>query len=335
MQDVWSALVYGRPPHISASNWSVQEVIGSDFPERSVDEDEEDGSSEVEKGRILFMAMINLSTLLLDVLDALYSHRAESDIRMAADGTRFVLERAKPIQLKLRTWHTNLPECLRMDNLTPRKLSSQGYLHLAYFAIEITLHRRIIRSLSSDTDPYITQICRSAAKTRLLSALDFVARLKPEHLQSFWYFASKVNFALIGSFNSLLWVTAITQDEADFYQRRLQEYRWALRVSSKSAGFLDLASGILESAVGVVFKMANSTTAIDLSPTTDSTGQLMSEGVIVDSISPNTERNASDLIPESNFLIDTRPGRAESMIWAAHYAEGLDEAIGNHGGRLR
>jgi hypothetical protein len=86
--------------------------------------------------------------------------------------------------------------------------------------------------------------------------MDFFNRLKPEHLQSFWYFASKVNFALIGTFNSLLWVTSLTKEEAEFYQRRLQEYRWTLRVSSKSAEFLEIASCILDRSIGVLMKAA-------------------------------------------------------------------------------
>ena len=132
--------------------------------------------------------------------------------------------------------------------------SSIGYLHLAYFTAEITLHRNIVRSLSSDTDPFLKEICRSAARDRLIHATDMFNKLKPEHLQSFWYFASKVNFALIGTFNSLLWITSQSKEEADFYQRRLQEYRWALRVSSKSAEFLEIASGILDRAVAVLVK---------------------------------------------------------------------------------
>ncbi len=125
---------------------------------------------------------------------------------------------------------------------------SEGYIHLAYFATEITLHRRIVRSLSSTTtDPYLLHICRSAAKTRLISAMDFVNRLKPEHLQSFWYFASKVNFALISTFGSLLWATAPGREEAEFYRHRLGEYRWTLRVSSKGASeFLGFAVQMLD-----------------------------------------------------------------------------------------
>lgn len=115
-------------------------------------------------------------------------------------------------------------------------------MHLAYFATEITLHRCIIRSLrASGDDEYLTHICRSAAKTRLISAMDFVNRLRSEHLQSFWYFPSRVAFALIGSFGFLLLATGPSQDEMEFYRTRLGEFRWTLSVSSRSASFLVFA----------------------------------------------------------------------------------------------
>lgn len=121
-------------------------------------------------------------------------------------------------------------------------------MHLAYFATEITLHRCIIRSLSASppADIYLSHVCRSAAKTRLISAMDFVNRLRPEHLTAFWYFPSKVNFALVGTFGSLLLATAPAREEADFYRTRLAEYRWTLRVSSATAGFLAFAVDSLD-----------------------------------------------------------------------------------------
>lgn len=76
--------------------------------------------------------------------------------------------------------------------------------------------------------------------------MDFVNRLRPEHLSSFWYFPSKVNFALIATFGSLLLATAPGQEEADFYRTRLVEYRWTLCVSSKSAEFLSFAVDSLD-----------------------------------------------------------------------------------------
>jgi len=82
--------------------------------------------------------------------------------------------------------------------------------------------------------------------------MDFVNRLKPEHLQSFWYFASKVNFALIGTFGSLLWATSPNVQEAEFYKARLAEYRWTLGVSAKGADFMEFAVSVLDVGIGRV-----------------------------------------------------------------------------------
>jgi hypothetical protein len=169
-----------------------------------------------------------------------------------------ILARAKPVQIKLRQWHEKLPSEVKMHAPTGKnKLTSTGYLHLAYFATEITLHRRIVQSLdSTNPDSYGLFMCRNAAKTRLISAMDFVNRLKPEHLQAFWYFSSKVNFTLIGTFGSLLWATAPAKEEAEFYKLRLREYRWTLSVSSKRADFLDYAVQMLDASRAMLNNLA-------------------------------------------------------------------------------
>jgi hypothetical protein len=109
------------------------------------------------------------------------------------------------------------------------------------------LHRRIIQSLNHETsESYLLYICRSAAKSRLISAMDFVNRLRPEHLKAFWYFPSKINFTLIGTFGGLLWATSPAAEEAEFYKFRLREYRWTLSVSAKRAAFLEYAVQMLD-----------------------------------------------------------------------------------------
>jgi hypothetical protein len=121
-----------------------------------------------------------------------------------------------------------------MEATKVMKLNSVGYLRLAYVATEITLHRRILLTLSSDTDPQLYSICRSVAHERFMFAIDFVQSLKPQHLSSFWYFASPQNFALIGVFGTLLLSTASTPEEADFYRTKLREYRWILKINSEN-----------------------------------------------------------------------------------------------------
>jgi hypothetical protein len=76
--------------------------------------------------------------------------------------------------------------------------------------------------------------------------MDFVNRLRPEHLRAFWYFPSKTNFTLIGTFGALLWATAPAKEEAEFYRLRLREYRWTLSVSAERAGFLKFAVEMLD-----------------------------------------------------------------------------------------
>jgi hypothetical protein len=112
--------------------------------------------------------------------------------------------------------------------------------------VEVTLHRAIIRFDSPSLPPDLRAITRSAAKMRFTSAIELVNKLEPVHLQSFWYFASKVNLAIIGTFGSLLWATSDSLDEAEFYRSQLAEYRWTLRVSSKAAEFMKFTVGMLD-----------------------------------------------------------------------------------------
>ena len=130
MQDKWGALTHGRPTHITQSNWAVRPVETEDFPDSapppSGRDDEEEGSQEVEKGRMLFEQMILLSQLMADVLETFFTVEAQTGFA-GRGGTQKVLERAKPIQIRLKGWFVKLPECLRMDAATKsRRLSSTG-----------------------------------------------------------------------------------------------------------------------------------------------------------------------------------------------------------------
>ncbi|KXT07573.1 hypothetical protein AC578_10230 [Pseudocercospora eumusae] len=242
MQDKWSALMRGRPSHINASDWNVPTPTEEDFDEtiHPLPTPNEELDSQAARGRMVYMQMISLTSIMAEVCDTFYSESAKSELARAGQyATQLALARAKPVQIKLKDWFAKLPEDCKMDNFTTGQLASQGYLHLAYFATEISIHRRIVQSLDpATTNPYMLYICRSAAKTRLISALDFVNRLKPEHLDAFWYFASASNFALIATFGALLMATSPGQEEAHFYACRLNEFRWTLTVSSKKAAWI-------------------------------------------------------------------------------------------------
>ncbi|KAL2860787.1 putative C6 transcription factor (OTam) [Aspergillus lucknowensis] len=259
MQDKWSALVHGRPSHVVASNWTVQDLVEEDFTDAFSPASPQPEDTPIGHGPLFFCHFVALTTILSDILDRFYTLQSIEEFKAAGNNrTRLILDRAKPAQIRLKDWFARLPAPLKLEsaselfeNITEEN-ARNGALHLSYFATEITLHRCIVRSLSSDTaDAYLAHICRSAAKTRLISAMDFVNRLRPPHLRSFWPAASRTNFALIGSFGILLRVTAPTKEESEFYRLRLCEYRWTLSVSKKDAEFLEFALESLDNATNL------------------------------------------------------------------------------------
>jgi hypothetical protein len=237
LQDKWLSVSEARPSHIDRlRTWHIKHANADDFPERH--ETDEEGAAEVEIGRLLFMEFIKLTEIVEDMTDNLFTVRS---VRLLVQ-TEKILDQVKPLQLRLKNWYQNLPPQLNMAVSRPRKLCSNGYLHLAYFAAEITLHRRIVKSLTERSSPILIEVCRNAAKQRLIAAMEFVRNLRPEHLQAFWYSSSSANFALIGSFAALLHVTAVNAEEAAFYKAKLQDYRWVLRVSAR--GFEPMAAAM-------------------------------------------------------------------------------------------
>ncbi|KAH8774934.1 transcriptional regulatory protein [Hyaloscypha sp. PMI_1271] len=314
MQDKWSSLGSGRPSLINSANWALQPVTNADFPENASHEDEQEGSSEVEKGRILFSHMIALSQILADLLDTVFTVKTTRDIADAGpNGLSIVLEKVKPVQLRLKEWFSSLPECLSMEATKVMKLNSVGYLRLAYVATEITLHRRILLTLSSATDPQLYRICRSVAHERFIFAIDFVQSLKPQHLSSFWYFASPQNFALIGVFGTLLLSTASTLEEADFYRTKLREYRWILKINSENgARYMKPAMALLDANTGLLTAKAESSSPQPLPANPADQLQQFENGSVQSSGHPehfqfsNSHLSPTEFASPSQYSFDTQ-----------------------------
>ncbi|EGW34514.1 uncharacterized protein SPAPADRAFT_65645 [Spathaspora passalidarum NRRL Y-27907] len=241
-EDKWLALRCSRPSHIHDNNWVVDPLNEEDFP----DDGDKEGSTDTENGKKIFMNLIELGKILSDMLNHLYSMRAMSEITEVNQ----VLSIAKPLQLRLRNWYHSLPAELQMASVQPRKLCSNGYLQLAYFSTELTLHRKIITVIYQQTKNgspppmELVNVCRGAAKTRIMASIEFVRDLKPEHIHSFWHSFSSANFTLIGIFATILFMSAPTREESNFYRDQIFNYRWILKMSSK--GFDQAAESLTE-----------------------------------------------------------------------------------------
>lgn len=325
MQDKWCALVHGRPSLIPTTHWAVRDLAEHDF---KVDYEglHEVAKEETKRGRELFAQMVSLTEILSTILETFYTLKSMQEVEDAGEeGTRMILNRAKPIQIRLKEWFAKLPKGLKMDSNQTGKSSSIGHLHLAYFATEITLHRCIIRSLSEhNKDAYVSHVCRSAAKTRLISAMDFTNRLRPDHLTSFWYFPSKTNFSLIGTFGSLLLATAPGQEEADFYRTRLAEFRWTLCVSSKNANFLNFAVESLDSCLHLLEALPPKPSTRDLSkqmPAPSTTNKSSSATKALPKIPPKPLQRPSP--PQDDATIEFQPLPPDSAL---NYSSNLNRS---------
>ncbi|OAA65556.1 Transcription factor [Niveomyces insectorum RCEF 264] len=245
MQDKWGSLIYGRPSHVQAAHWRMPPLSLDDFPESAADQNEKEGSTEVEKGRLLFIHLARLTEVMAEALETFYSHDPVRALAFTAADGMHTVALVKSVAVRLKEWATNLPSCLRMEDVKTRKLCSNGYLHLSYFVTEIMIYRCIVRSLARqrppEQPPALLDLCREAAKARLLHVMRFVENLRPEHLQSFWWFASAKSLAYIRTYASLLWATSTGEAEADFYRQKLEDFCWSLKVRAKGVPFVTTA----------------------------------------------------------------------------------------------
>lgn len=252
MQDKWLAHVYSRPSMINMDSWDVRDLRAEDFPE--VEEDETAGSSEVEKGRLAFAHMASLTTILSDATSSIFSSRAQRHLQDTTVGLIGLLSHVKPTQLRLKAWFSDLPTSLKMDTAASMKLSSAGYLRLAYLSLETSLHRIIITSMSSDTtsDLELVRICRMASMERLQTACDFFGSLTAPQLAACWSIASAECAASIYHFGQLLEATAVDHDDRVRLAQMIKACRWSFKLHSQGgSNFAKRTLSILQASDGV------------------------------------------------------------------------------------
>ena len=117
MEDQWCSLVNGRPSLISKVHWAVQDLGEDDFEARNDVGQEEAAYEDLKRGLECFRQMVALTEILSSILETFYTQKAMQEFDDAGDnGTRLILERAKPVQMKLKEWFTHLPKDLKMEN---------------------------------------------------------------------------------------------------------------------------------------------------------------------------------------------------------------------------
>ncbi|KAL4932811.1 uncharacterized protein BDV17DRAFT_253847 [Aspergillus undulatus] len=170
--------------------------------------------------------------------------------------------------MKLREWHSCLPDILQLGTTYSHRLSTNSPLHLSHMAVELTIHRALLRTLSADTPHALRATIRTAARARLASAMKLIESPQPEHTQSFWGFAAATQVAMIGSFAGLLWATSAETEEAVEFVDQLERLRWALQTRASAASFLHEALRMPDDEVGDLVALRQAT-SVDYIPAWD------------------------------------------------------------------
>jgi hypothetical protein len=116
-------------------------------------------------------------------------------------------------------------------NLTP--LAS---LHLAYHAIHITLHRKIITAIAMHHPGLNVRPAPGAfdkAREAAEASVEWLSQIRPEHLEGFWYNASRNNLVLLGTFITLLQAVAFTTADRESIKKLFERLKWQLRIFSR------------------------------------------------------------------------------------------------------
>ncbi|GAB7358985.1 hypothetical protein MBLNU230_g5059t1 [Neophaeotheca triangularis] len=321
MQDKWIALLEGHPSLLTYEDWEVRGLCEEDFPES--DEDDTEGSSEVEKGRLVFTNMAVLAEILSEMLLKIFSARARRTLDGASNPFAELLERVKPLQVRLKNWYTTLPPAVRLESAPSMKLSPVGYLRLAYLAVEVCLHRQIIKVLPPMNQAMpATPIYRSAARERLDNAIDFIQRLQAQHIASFWFFASARSCALIYSFGQSLESTSHNDKDRLYFSKKLREFRWALKVNSEAgASFAKTALALID----------NSNKVLAYNPTAFSTttspaqnfGMSFSTTPSVANDVPNMSQGGDSMLDPNLFQVSFDLNTSEPVAWNEESAGGF------------
>ncbi|KAL4886987.1 fungal-specific transcription factor domain-containing protein [Aspergillus karnatakaensis] len=275
MHDKWGAIVHGRPSLIPVqidngnfSDWDVGPCTWADFPEATDHENEDiQGIVDAGLGRAAFIQLIELTKIFSEIVATFCSVGATKKGGLLSQiGTTGTMGLAKPLVMRLREWHSTLPDNLQLGTTYSHRLSTNGPLHLSHMAAELTIHRALLRTLSADTPPALRSTIRAAARARLASAMKLIESLQPEHTQSFWGFSAASQVAMIGSFAGLLWATSAETEEAVEFVNQLERLRWALQMRASAAPFLHEALRMLDDEVGDLVAIRTAT-AVDYMPT--------------------------------------------------------------------
>ncbi|XMA09335.1 hypothetical protein WAI453_002126 [Rhynchosporium graminicola] len=233
IQDKWSALGLGRPSYLNDEHSNVPLPTLSNFSHVGLANTPSSLTPALQ-----FVAMAHLSTILSDILNTFYTHKALERIRLIPIET--LLSIFDGFQTRLRTFRDEHLCSLCSGNISD-KFDSTGSVVLAFYTMEIVLLRAVLRCLPMSHPEYSG--LRGQAKTTLLNVVEFLEKMSISRLNAFWWSPmSRLNFSLAGSFMFFQLLTSHTSPDIELWSATIAHYRSLLRLHSTSFEMTSLAS---------------------------------------------------------------------------------------------
>ncbi|KAI1626679.1 fungal-specific transcription factor domain-containing protein [Exophiala viscosa] len=282
MQDKWTSMAYGRPSHIHEDDWGLRDLHIRDFePDQGEAPAHPDGITNLDfyhnAGMMHFMKMVELTKMLSRLQRNFYTLRTS-----ISQNSTELYGLARPLVDELTDWYAKLDPMLNMDVKFYRQLNFCGSLHFSYYGTMINVLRRLVRSTAlgarCDNNEVLASI-RQLGLATVQAATKFVNDLRPDHLESFWYFTSPYLFSLLGSFTTLMLVTSLSTHERDFWQDTLNSYIWTLRTMSNSSEPMRYAANRLE---GAILRGLEHALAVNIDQTTEFRPSMLSTSADMD-----------------------------------------------------
>lgn len=218
--DIWNAVTTGTPRLIRDDDVNVRSLTPEDFHEAEQPHD--------------FLQLAKISTVLADILQRLFTIKA---LTRLADDMEATLEICRPLMAALQQLEAG-------TQYEGGRFINPPNLRLCHLAAELLLFRAILRptKVSTPFSPLEGALLarRDGAKACCRSAIELVASLRLQEYQSFWYSWSRFIFAIISSFQMLVFVTATSTDEALECKDLVHRWRRELRVHATAFKIMTL-----------------------------------------------------------------------------------------------
>lgn len=195
--DKWTFSLSGLTSHIRDDDFDVLPLMSADF-----DADSRGSialSPDPSPGLNHFQHLVDLTFVLSDTMDAFFTIRA---CKATANDFAKTSRLANDLDARLHKWKASFEQFTAAQTPNPAqrtRLDGNSSLHLAYWAVRLTVFRAMLRALTSThgtvEDKQLRReyrdSVRKSAESYCIEVVDFVENLTPGAWNSFWHKCSR------------------------------------------------------------------------------------------------------------------------------------------------